>query len=892
MRPERLEFCGLKSYSEKAVIDFSALSTYGIFGVFGDTGSGKSTILDAVFYALYGDFPEKISSNDEFINKKAGGLNVDFVFSVKENGTKVFYRVKREWKLKAPTAKTQPTAKAVLSRFEGNLEYPVADGTSAVNEAIENLLGLTLKQFIKCIVLPQGEFSAFLTMQKGERLKIISALFDLEKYGRYLSMKLSMELKSIDAETQMTAGQLESFSDFDKERLDKAVEDEKAAKTAYDEYVVINGKIRDNFNNFKDNYVRHNKLAELYKSKAALDVIRPGIERKTQYLNAYHKAAASIELYDKLQQKERESKALEAKKIKTEKDLSDLEVKAEKAEKAYAGVPDKRELCDKIKACYNSLRMLSRDYSSIEASRKAISDMSCLITTEDKAVSDTEKDLAAAMENLTASEKKIEEFAFKDRLTAAMEKLSHFSKVSFIDEETEFLRALSFTAAGYENVAKMIDERITVLAAAKGENTSDYESELKNLKRLLEQNEKLSDELSAVRDEIARLERYLSEQKAKKLATVTELKATKEKVNAFDDKWKEIISELKSETGVDLGDSFVSAGRSAGALSDSLEKEISALTEEYEKTANELPLLRQKAGFDLKNLEKAKKEADDMQIELDKKLDGMLIPYAREIVSAVGDYETLRLEIERYNADKLSVENQIFQNAENLPEGDYSKENFERMSGEVKASDDKKQLLYEIYIKLQKDSEIISQNYEKRCIIEKDYKKLLDKKSVYDKLAEAIKYNKLTEYVADEYLSEICVDAERTLSTLSSGKYGLRYDGDFFVVDNLNGGMLRKTATVSGGELFLVSLSLALALSASIIAKSNKPIEFFFLDEGFGSLDASLVETVVDSLEKLKSSNYTIGLISHVEALKERISAKITVGAPTMTKGSSLTVSV
>ncbi len=127
---------------------------------------------------------------------------------------------------------------------------------------------------------------------------------------------------------------------------------------------------------------------------------------------------------------------------------------------------------------------------------------------------------------------------------------------------------------------------------------------------------------------------------------------------------------------------------------------------------------------------------------------------------------------------------------------------------------------------------------------------------------------------------------------MSSGKYGLRYNGDFFVVDNLNGGMLRKTATVSGGELFLVSLSLALALSASIISKSNKPIEFFFLDEGFGSLDASLVETVVDSLEKLKSSNYTIGLISHVEALKERISAKISVSAPTMLKGSSLIVSV
>ena len=892
MRPERLEFCGLKSYSEKAVIDFAALSTYGIFGVFGDTGSGKSTILDAIFYALYGDFPERIGSNDEFINKKAGGLTVDFVFSVKENGAKVFYRVKREWKLKAPAAKTQPTAKAVLSRLVGNLEYPVADSTSTVNDAIERLLGLTLKQFIKCIVLPQGEFSAFLTMQKAERLKIISALFDLEKYGRYLSMKLSTDLKALDAEVQIKLGQLDSYSGFDKERKDRAESEEAAAKTEYEEYVIINDKINLDFNNFKENYVRHNKLAALYKTKAALDYLLPEIEKKTRQLNAYHKAAQALELYNKLIKKEKEESDLKLKKNISDNKLFGLIKKAEAAGSAYAGVPEKQDLFGKIKTCYNDLRVLSKDYSSIEAARKKISDLSYTITVVDKAVAEAEKALSAAEEKRSFIEKKIEEFDFKKRLTAAIEKLSYFSKVGFIEEETEFLRALSFTAAGYKDVAKAIDERLSALLNMKGKDASDYESELKGLKTLLNENEKLSDELSAVKDDIATIDRRLSEKNAEKLATETQLKSHKEKVDDFDAKWKETVFELKKETGVDLGDNFVAAGRAAGALSDSLEKEIKALTDEYEKTSKELPIAKVEAEFDLKNLLKAQGEIVDLKTDLDKKLDGMLISDAREIVSAVGDYETLKTEIDGYNAKKLSVENQISQNIENLPEGDYSEENFKKIADKVKASDEQKRLLYKKYINLQKDSEIISQNYKNRCIIEKDYKKLTDKKSVYDKLSEAIKYNKLTEYVADEYLSEICVDAERTLSTLSSGKYGLRYNGDFFVVDNLNGGMLRKTATVSGGELFLVSLSLALALSASIISKSNKPIEFFFLDEGFGSLDASLVETVVDSLEKLKSSNYTIGLISHVEALKERISAKISVSAPTMLKGSSLIVSV
>ncbi|MBQ9081177.1 MAG: hypothetical protein IJY26_00890, partial [Clostridia bacterium] len=83
--------------------------------------------------------------------------------------------------------------------------------------------------------------------------------------------------------------------------------------------------------------------------------------------------------------------------------------------------------------------------------------------------------------------------------------------------------------------------------------------------------------------------------------------------------------------------------------------------------------------------------------------------------------------------------------------------------------------------------------------------------------------------------------------------------------------------TLSGGETFLVSLSLALSLSTAIHQKSLRPIEFFFLDEGFGTLDEELVDTVMDSLEKLKNENFCIGIISHVGELKNRLENKITV---------------
>ena len=106
--------------------------------------------------------------------------------------------------------------------------------------------------------------------------------------------------------------------------------------------------------------------------------------------------------------------------------------------------------------------------------------------------------------------------------------------------------------------------------------------------------------------------------------------------------------------------------------------------------------------------------------------------------------------------------------------------------------------------------------------------------------------------------------------------------------DLFNGGNARGVYTLSGGETFLVSLSLALALSAEICARSLRPIEFFFLDEGFGTLDERLVDTVMDSLFKLKNENFSIGIISHVEELKHRIDRKLTVRKATEKHGSQI----
>ena len=141
------------------------------------------------------------------------------------------------------------------------------------------------------------------------------------------------------------------------------------------------------------------------------------------------------------------------------------------------------------------------------------------------------------------------------------------------------------------------------------------------------------------------------------------------------------------------------------------------------------------------------------------------------------------------------------------------------------------------------------------------------------------------EFIAEEYLKEIADEAEIRVLELTGGRYGLVYDGNFFVTDNFSGGARRPVAGLSGGETFIVSLSLALALSKQISAKALKPIDFFFLDEGFGTLDEDLIDAVADCLEKLQRANFTVGLITHVAELKNRISSKLLVHGATASRG-------
>jgi exonuclease SbcC len=141
-------------------------------------------------------------------------------------------------------------------------------------------------------------------------------------------------------------------------------------------------------------------------------------------------------------------------------------------------------------------------------------------------------------------------------------------------------------------------------------------------------------------------------------------------------------------------------------------------------------------------------------------------------------------------------------------------------------------------------------------------------------------------------LRHIAGDASKRLFEITSGKYGLEIDdnGQFQIRDYKNGGVVRETSTLSGGETFIVSLALALSLSAQIQLKGTSPLELFFLDEGFGTLDENFLEVVMSSLERVHNKHLSIGLISHVESIKNRVPVKLVVSPSHTGIGSSVKV--
>lgn len=222
MRPILLKIKGLNSFIEEQTIDFAKLMEPGLFGIFGPTGSGKTTILDGITLALYGEIARK-SSN--FINSNCKSASVLFEFQISGKEAKR-YRVEREFK-KDPNRDGYKTGKCRISDITGETPIILADKVKEVNACCIEIIGLKADDFQRTVVLPQGKFSEFLKLDGRNRNEMLERLFRLQPYGDGLARKLKAKGEEIALQKSKLEGQLQSYADISEDKLKEKEEEAK-----------------------------------------------------------------------------------------------------------------------------------------------------------------------------------------------------------------------------------------------------------------------------------------------------------------------------------------------------------------------------------------------------------------------------------------------------------------------------------------------------------------------------------------------------------------------------------------------------------------------------------------------------------------------------------------
>lgn len=859
MKPRRLEFCGINSFSERAEIDFVSLLEFGIFGIFGDTGSGKSTILDCIGFALYGSVNRsRTGSIADVINYRAEKAYVHFEFEIMYEGRRRIYRIEREIKRKNAVQTVKVYEK------KGETLSALAEGVRESNAFIERIVGLEQKDFEKCIALPQGEFSQFVKAQRSDRLKLVSRLFDLEAYGERLIKKTNGKCAEYAEEYRIAQTRLEPFSHITEEAISSLkIETERL---------------------FRQEIVLKQESESLRKQEKELSDL---MEKRTAAQNT-------------------EKRLLELEEQKEE--ISALEKELDKLGGAAAVLKAREELITARR-----LRLEAEEIYKTACERKRNADEQLLLASKwDEEKTDTE------IATLTEMRARAQQAELTERKRAETEQKLRKTRMDYVAEAENF-KGFSYEEerdALLGSIRAFEEEDLFAFAQQSAQNAfmrteyAVFANELQSLtvkhpaigidsEPLITKYRQLSD---GEKKDFKDIKREYDEREAQKKAVNQKLLAL-EKKNGLYRAHAERLQQLQTE-GLRLKNELAELTEQYTALRGmtlaETEKRLSALKQEKIAYTTERSRAQREQASALavcaaseEKLKAAKTAEDQCKTRLEEAIrrgDFTGEEEAERLTAKYGDPQRGKERVTRFREEYHALLLRI----KEFSQTDFSAASEENITALRDLLARKEREHFETVRLLalkQAEFERGKFDLEKKRALEQECNRTKKQADLYERLKKLFEGNKFMDFVAEEYLQNVAQNASGRLLSLTDGRYFLRYEGGqagFAVGDNFNGGQTRGVYTLSGGETFLVSLSLALALSSEICLKSLRPIEFFFLDEGFGTLDEKLVGTVMDSLEKLKSEHFSIGIISHVEELKHRIDRKLSVEKATEKHGSKI----
>ena len=885
MRPISLKIKGINSFCEEQTINFEKLTKDGVFGIVGDTGSGKSTVLDAMTIALYGNLSR---DTNEFINKECDTAFVMLDFCVSEGENEIFYRAERAFKRTGSKECTAVTAR--LSKGKENPQI-IADKTKEMNKAVEKIIGLSFGDFTRTVVLPQGKFSEFLNLRGAERRSMLERIFDLEKYGSLLAQKLKSEKAEVNGQLNSVNSKIEVYGDiseeiyiqkekelkFSREELEKISEElasiKKKAEETENIFSIIN-KIKECESELKE-IENGKKSIDDFAEKIGMDF--PDGEKLSEAVSSFKRAVEITEenektkleqkkIYDRLNNEKKLNETLESRK----KDISVRKTKA--AEEVERAVKIKELLANERREDIDELikggDRLKEKIEAVHAAKDNFNNSRKLYM-----------EINAVTEQIEAENKKVQNL--NDSLQNAESKRTRLNEeIEKAEKAGEYIRERNMAAILAEKLESGkkcpvcgSTEHPEIAKSIEKELMDSCEKELMVLKKKTEEADR---EINKIKSEISASAKLISVKNADRDLKIKETGgiSLKELRDAYDKAVSEYTKEEKlSEERKKAGEKerkYAEAEKNERLARATLDK----IYEEEKKNDKEI--------FEIiSQIKVSEKEVENIQsiylknIDEIKRLTGGMSPHG-----LLEEAEKVLELAKTYSRRKNLAEDNMKKYNDELS-GRYTNESelveLHRILKETELRKDEKS--NEAAVR-EKELEQIKENIATVKELRKTQKEVQKKSDMLTELSKLTEGNRFVEYMAENQLEYIAEDASVRLKNISGGRYALElFDGEFIIRDDFCGGIRRKPSTLSGGETFLTSFSLALALSSRIQMKNSASLNFFFLDEGFGTLDKNTIDVVMKSLERLSGGGMSVGIITHVEEVKERLPVRLVVDA-------------
>lgn len=1006
MRPLKLVMRAFGPYAQEQVLDFRVLEKHPFFLIHGPTGAGKTSVLDAICFALYGETSggERQIRHIRSDHADPGvPTEVVFDFALGAETYRVFRRTEQHRPKKRGSGMTKQPAKATLWKrtgASGNDEgVVIAEKWSRVNEEIERLLGFRSDQFRQVVVLPQGQFRRLLSAGSSERQRILEVLFQtgiyrqveealkdaadqtkteverlreknkeiLERLGAETLAELEDKLadatkekdaientiKTLNQQETSTEKELENAREILRkfEEYEKAKTELQALEASKEEFTEKGERLARarKANSLKDIASElRNRERELTEAQKTLQTAHGALEsaqkEKTRADEQFVKERSCQEERDSVKREVDKLESLRTqveelagarhKLIELEKQVRELiricdekkahleecgrelqEAQKEKeAAVTLAAQVDARKLeYDNLQRTYERRKQLEKLYRDHKKADAEFSEIQCKLkqTNEDRSAASKELELleerwrkgqAAVLARQLEAGTPCPVCGSTEHPLPANDGGELPAESDFeiarerLEEIDHQIKELQKKAASSRDCVVKLESQIgtleTELETQKDEAISTMKCRVEALESLLNEAEKAKDRLSGLETRIKELDQARRQaEKEAELANnelqeaTTNLAVAKSSVEQSESK---IPEELRTKER--LEDAIREARNKYRKLETAFQK-----AQEQQGNARDA-LARAEAT--LKNVEETESKARD---SADKARKNFLRRIEEAGFANAEDYEASRMEeeaVERLDAEiqefngKLREADERVRRAEKEAEGleKPDLEPIEQKCAEIKKKREEM---------LRRSGEVNKHIEQLRSAVRdvgKVDKEIGEKEASYGiigRLAEVASgrnpYNITFErFVLATLLDDVLAAASTRLRMMSNGRFDLqrlagvddrrRAGGLELVVDDAYTGTTRPVNTLSGGEGFLASLSLALGLADVVQSYAGGiKLDTIFIDEGFGSLDPESLDLALRALVDLQKEGRLVGIISHVPALKECVDVRLEV---------------